>query len=76
MNWDVETQLNNNKGWLGGAIVLGDFGCRGVLLILIIIGQGASVLAGVRLGLYGFSFYRVSLLFFFLPLSRRWPDID
>ena len=32
-------------GWLGWAMVLGRFQCRGVLLLLHIVGQGPAVLA-------------------------------
>ena len=31
--------------WLGWAMVLGSFQCRGVLLLLLIVGQGPAVLA-------------------------------
>ena len=34
-----------NTGWLGWAMVLGSFQCRGVLLLLHIEGQGPVVLA-------------------------------
>ena len=32
-------------GWLGWAMVLGSFQCRGILLLLHIVGQGSAVLA-------------------------------
>ena len=33
------------SGWLGWAMVLGSFQCRGILLLLHIVGQGPAVLA-------------------------------
>ena len=54
-----------------------NFQNRGVLLIWILVGQGPTALAvgvgGVCLDIFFLSSI-VSL--FFLPLSRRWPDID
>ena len=38
--------LNLHIGWLGWAMVLGSFPCRGVLLLLHIVGQGPAVVAG------------------------------
>ena len=68
------------SGWSGGAKVLGNFQCRGVLLIWNTVGQGPTVLAvGAGMGCVDiFSFvYHFSLLsLFFLPLSGRRPDID
>ena len=43
-------------GWLGWAMVLGSFQCRGVLLLLHIVGQGPAVLAEGA-GRVGYSFY-------------------
>ena len=34
-----------SSGWLGWAMVLGSFQCRGVMLLLHIVGQGPAVLA-------------------------------
>ena len=46
------------SGWLGWAMVLGSFQCRGVLILLHIVGQGPTVLAaGVG---------RVGYIFFFI----------
>ena len=41
----INTDAANMRGWLGGAMVLGSFKCRGVLLHLHIVGQGPAVLA-------------------------------
>ena len=41
----INTDAANMRGWLGGAMVLGSFKCRGVLLHLNIVGQGPPVLA-------------------------------
>ena len=47
-------------GWLGWAMVLGSFQCRGVLLLLHIVGQGPAVpAAGV--GRVGYIFYNFHL---------------
>ena len=52
------TDINNNSGWLGWVMVLGSFQCRGVLLLLQIVGQGPAVLAaGV-----GYIFYLSSFV--------------
>ena len=54
-----------------------NFQCRGVLLILIIVGQGPIALAiGSGGGLFGHFFLSSVASLFFLPLSRRRPDID
>ena len=50
-------------GWLGWAMVLGSFQCRGVLLLLHIAGQGIAVLAAGA-GRVGFIFY---IFFIYLP---------
>ena len=42
--------------WLGWAMVLGSFQCRGVLLLLPIVGQGPAVLAAGA-GRVGYRFY-------------------
>ena len=41
----TQTDLFSYTGWLGWAMVLGSFQCRGVLLLLHIVGQGPAVLA-------------------------------
>ena len=49
---------NTSSGWLGWAMVLGSFQCRGVLLLLHIhvVGQGPAVLAAGA-GRVGYFFY-------------------
>ena len=65
-----------NRGWLGGAKVLGKLLVPGVLLIWITVGQGPIVLAvgagGGRLDIFLSSITSL----FFLPLSGRRPNID
>ena len=55
------TQIKTS-GWLGWAKVLGSFQCRGVLLLLHIVGQGPAVLAAGA-GWVGYMFY----IFIYLP---------
>ena len=43
-------------GWLGRAMVLGSFQCRGVLLLRHMVGQGPAVLAADA-GRVGFFFF-------------------
>ena len=66
-------------GWLGRAIVLGSFQCRGVLLLWHIVGQGPAVLAvGVgRAGCFFIFFFILSILISFSNASSfgRWLDI-
>ena len=59
-------------GWLGWAMVLGSFQCRGVLLLLHIVGQGPDVLAAGA-GRVGYIFYifHLSSLFNILPFGRQ-----
>ena len=45
-----------SAGWLGCAMLLGSFHCRGILLLLHIVGQGPAVLAAGA-GWVGYSFY-------------------
>ena len=45
-----------SAGWLGCAMLLGSFQCRGVLLLLHIVGQGPAVLAAGA-GRVGYNFY-------------------
>ena len=45
-----------SAGWLGCAMLLGSFHCRGILLLLHIVGQGPAVLAAGA-GRVGYSFY-------------------
>ena len=51
------------SGWLGWAMVLGSFQCRGVLLLLHIVGQGPAVLAAGT-GRVGYIFF---IFFIYLP---------
>ena len=66
------TYANNKKsGWLGRAMVLGSFQCRGVLLLWHTVGQGPAVLAAGA-GWVGYFFYfffksYVSYLPFLMP---------
>ena len=60
------------SGWLGGAVVLGNFQCQGILLIWIIVGQGLTKGVG---GVVWTLFSPLSFLFF-LSVSGRQPDID
>ena len=53
-----------------------NFQCRGVLLICIIVGQGPTVLAVGAGGGCLDIFTLIITSLFFLPLSRRRPDID
>ena len=52
--------LNISAGWLGWAMVPGSFQCRGVLLLLHIVGQGRAVLAAGA-GRVGYIFYNFHL---------------
>ena len=50
-------EQNHHGGWLGRAMVLGSFQCRGVLLLWHMVGQGSAVLAaGAGLVSYVFVF--------------------
>ena len=53
-----------------------NFQCRGVLLIWLIVGQGPTVLAVGGGGCCLDIFLSSIISIFFLPLSRRRPDID
>ena len=57
-------------GWLGWAMVLGSFQCRGVLLLLHIVGQGPVVLAAGA-GREGYIFFYLSSLSNVLSFGRR-----
>ena len=62
---------------LKGVVGWYDFPCRGVLPILIILGQGPTALAvGVGGGCLDLFFSLIFTSLFFLPLSVRRPDID
>ena len=53
-----------------------NFQCPSVQLILIIVGQGPTVLAVGAGGVVGTFFLLSTISSFFLPLSERRPDID
>ena len=63
-------------GGYGQAMVLGNFECRGFLLIWIIEGQGHTVLAEGRMRFIRVFCYQIYIYFFFLPLSGRRFDSD
>ena len=58
-------------GWLGRAMVLGNFQCRGVLLLWHVVGQGPAVIAAgaVRVGCFFIFFFssHLSYLLFLMP---------
>ena len=57
-------QSNFMCGWLGQAMVLGSFQCRGVLLLWHMVGQGPAVLAAGagRVGCFSYFVYISSIL--------------
>ena len=59
----INTYAANMREWLGGAMVLGSFKCRGVLLHLHIVGQGPAVLAAGA-GWVGVCFFVVVVVVF------------
>ena len=61
----------SNPGWLGWAMALGSFQCRGILLLLQIVGQGPAVFAAGagRVGYIYFSFFRFFISLPFLMSS-------
>ena len=64
---DIYYPWDKNRGWLGRAIVLGSFQCRGVLLLWHMVGQGPAVLtAGAgRMGCFLFCFHLIYPIFLF-----------
>ena len=50
------TSCKKKNGWLGRAMVLGSFQCRGVLLLRHMVGQGPAVLAAGA-GWVGYVFF-------------------
>ena len=69
--------LAANRGWSGGAMVLGKLPVPGRPTIWMIVGQGPIALAvGAGRGLFGFFLLSSILSPLFLPLSGRRPDID
>ena len=56
--------------------MLGKFQCRGVLLILIIVGQGLTVLTVGAVGVVWTLLLSSIVSLFFLPLSGIMSDID
>ena len=61
----IEPDRYSYSGWLGRAMVLGTFQCRGVLLIRHIVGQKPVVLAAGA-GWVGCSFFFFFVVLFFL----------
>ena len=60
-----------NTGWLGWAMVLGSFQCRGVRLLLHIVGQGPAMLAaGAGRVSYNFHIFHLSSLSNVLSFGR------
>ena len=75
-NRDFRLCIDNKiktSGWLGWAMVLGSFQCRGVLLLLHIVGQGPAVLAAGagRVGYIFFYSFHLSSLSNVLSFGRR-----
>ena len=66
-----ETSWSKIYGWLGRAMVLGSFQCRGVLLLWHMAGQGPAVLAAGagRVGCFLFFFFVLFCFVFHLVLS-------
>ena len=65
---DFTSPYISEAGWLGWAMVLGSFQCRGALLLLHIVGQGPAVLAVKRNGWAIFFFYFSSTFPFKCPV--------
>ena len=63
------------RGWSGGAMVLGKLPVPGRPTILITVGQGPIALAAGAGG-GGLDIFTLIYPLFFLPLFGRWPDID
>ena len=55
-------QLLSTSGWLGWAMVLGSFQCRGVLLLWHMVGQGPAVLAAGA-GWVGYVLFFLNLVY-------------
>ena len=78
--FELDWLLNLRSGWLGQAMVLGSFQCRGVLLLWHMVGQGPAVLSAGA-GWVGFFcvcfFFILSILSSFSNVSSvgRWLDI-
>ena len=71
----INTDATNMRGWFGGAMVLGSFKCRGVLLHLHIVGQEPGVVAAGAAGWVGvlfFFFFISSILSSFSNASSLW----
>ena len=70
-----QTFFNKKWGWSSGAMVLDKFPVPGRPTFWIIVGQGPTALS-VGVGGVVWTFFLLSIIsFFFLPLSRRRPDI-
>ena len=84
LNWATlksRTSFQIILGWLGGMMVLGNLGnfwCKGIILMRIIVGQGLAVLAaGVEWGCRDFLLSSVQAsVSVSLSLSGRGLDID
>ena len=67
---------HTKSGWLGRAMVLGSFQCRGILLLWHMVGQGPAVLAA-GVGWVGFySFFLMSILSSFSNASSVGRCLD
>ena len=70
------TDTGCSHGWLGQAMVLGSFQCRGILLLWYMVGQGPAVLAAGAgwVGCFLFFSSRLSYLLFLMPhlLGDSW----
>ena len=66
-----------NRGWSGGAMVLGKLPVPGRPTIWIIVGQGpAALVVGAGGFFFGHFYSQLSFSLLFLPLFGRRPDID
>ena len=65
-----------NDGWSGGAMVLGNLPVPGRPTIWMIVGQGLTALAVVRVGVVWTFLLSSILSLLCLPLFGRRPDID
>ena len=75
-HYDNHAISSPNRGWSGGAMVLGKLPVPGRPTIWITVGQGPTALAvGAGGGLFGHLYSHLSFLLF-LPLFGRPPDID
>ena len=80
---NLHVEYYRKRGWLGRAMVLGSFQCRGVLLLRHMVVQGPTVLAAGagRVGwffffLFFFFFFISSILSSFSNASFLWRRLD